>query len=541
MYQNLTNEELDFICCLQDPIAVKEVLFPVNIKNSSSWADDDVELVRLRNYQHAWGNFSHMFCDDNSLTKKENFQKKQNAGTVYNIGARNSGKSFSFIQMDIPVNIMLSEGRESCLGSATEGFLKKVSSPILSIMREHPFFAIFKKSGKSQGINAGSNMEISTRHGASWLGRNEKIGSPNRGEKFHGLHYDTLHYEEISYATEEGESKRVDSGSSFGVIERFSGIPDIKLGSPLGNILYNEDLKKWICRLPQAVREDWDDNRRKYMIEKYNGESSMAYKLNVVGEIIEGAEGFWDIERIKKKCLDKSRQIKIFDIDKKKFKNFAKYLIIDRLPAQQIYCCADIGAGARPTEIIILFFDGKRYKLVYNIILNKLTSREQAKIFAYIYKKMGSCFIGLDTTTDYGILDYLEKDYAIPKKHLLGVDLRKSIDIGFEINENNGRVLLTGAGIPVVKKMIAIDWAMSQLENLFYEGLINVPIDNKLFKEFIGFKVISEGIRKSYGSSTTDDYHQAFQIFAITRWYNKWQQLINMNNTDTGSGCLGSI
>ena len=538
MYQKPSNEDIDFICCIHDPIAAKECLFPLNIKNPASWVDEDVEMVRIRNYQMAWENFSHLFVDDPSFTKKENFQKKQNAGKLYAIGSRNTGKSFSFIQMDIPINILLGEGRESCLGSATEGFLKKVSNPILNIMREHKFFSILKKSGKSEGINAGSSMEIATRHGHAFLGRNEKIGSPSPGDRFQGLHYDTLYYEEISYATEEGERKRVDSGSAFGVIERFSGISDIKMGSPLGNILYSSHLQKWISRLPQFCRDDWDDSRREYMIDKYGGESSMSYKLNVIGEIIEGAEGFWDIERLRTKCLDKSRKIKLFDIDKKKFKNFEKHIIIDRLPAQQIYCCADIGAGHRPTEIIIVFFDGKKYKLVYNIVLNKLTSREQAKVFAYIYKKMGSCFIGLDTTTDYGILDYLDKDHHIPKKHLLGVDLRKAVDTGFETDEKTGFVLLKN-GIPVVKRMIAIDWAMSQLENLFYEGIIQIPLDNKLFKEFIGFKVLSDGLRKSYGSSTTDDYHQAFQVFAITRWYQEWQTLINQNNTQQDDGCLG--
>jgi hypothetical protein len=539
MYRKLSNDEIDFVCTLHDPIAIKECLYPENIKAPHLWIEEDCELVKIRNYQMAWQNYSHMFCDDDSLTKKQNFQKKKDAGTCYNIGARNTGKSYDFIQMDTPVNIMLSEGRESCLGSATDGFLKKVSNPILNILREHPFFQIFKKTGKNQGIQAGNNIEAQTRHGHTFYGRNEKIGSPEPGTKFHGLHYDTLEYEEISYATEQGEEKRVDSGSSLGVIERFSGIPDIKLGSPLGNILYNEDLKKWICRLPQYVREDWDNNRRKYMIEKYKSATSMAYKLNVGGEIIEGAEGFWDIERIKKFCLDKSRKIKQFDIDKKKFKNFQKHIIIDRLPATQIFCCADIGAGSRPTEIIIVFYNNEKYKLVYNIILNKLTSREQAKVFAYIYKKLGSCFIGIDTTTDYGILDYLEKDYKIPKKHLLGVDLRKNVAIGFETDEATGKILTKG-GKKIVKYMVAIDWAMQQLENLFYEAFMSIPLDNKLFKEFIGFKVLSEGLRKSYGSSTTDDYHQAFQVFAITRWHNKWQTLINMNNTDQ-DGCLGVI
>lgn len=540
MYQKLLNEDIDFIATLHDPIAVKECLFPVNIKAPHLWGEEDCDLVRIRNYQMCWQNYSHMFCDDDTLSKKQNFQKKLSAGICYNIGARNSGKSFDFIQMDAPVNIMLAEGRESCLGSATDGFLKKVSNPILNILREHPFFRIFKKTGKSQGIQAGNNIEAQTRHGHTFYGRNEKIGSPEPGTKFHGLHYDTLHYEEISYATEEGEEKRVDSGSSLGVIERFSGIPDIKLGSPLGKILYTEENKKWIARLPQYVREDWDNNRRKYMIDKYNGETSMAYKLNVIGEIIEGAEGFWDIERIKAKCLNKSRRIKIFDIDKKKFANFKKHIVVDRLPATQIYCCADIGAGSRPTEIIIVFFNGSKYQVIYNVLLNKLSSREQAKVFAYIYKKMGGCFIGLDTTTDYGILDYLEKDHKIPKKHLLGVDLRKNINIGFETNEETGRVIKKN-GRPVIKQMISIDWAMQQLENLFYEGKMDIPLDNKFFKEFTGFKVLSEGLRKSYGSSTTDDYHQAFQIFAITRWNNEWETLINMKNTDNNGGCLGTM
>jgi len=541
MYQNLTNDEIDFILALHDPITIKESLFPENIKAPHLWGEEDCQLVKIRNYQMAWQNYSHMFCDDDRLTKKQNFQKKKDAGICYNIGARNSGKSFDFIQMDCPVNIIISEGRESCLGSATDGFLKKVSNPILNILREHPFFKIFKKTGKSQGIQAGNNIEAQTRHGHTFYGRNEKIGSPEPGTKFQGLHYDTLHYEEISYATEEGEEKRVDSGHRFGIIERFSGIPDIRIGSPLGKILYSKENRKWICRLPQFVRADWDDNRRNYMIEKYNGESSMAYKLNVLGEIIEGAEGFWDIERIKKKCLNKERRIKHFDIDKKKFQNFRSHIILDRLPAEQIYCCADIGAGARPTEIIIVFFNNKKYQIHYNITLNKLTSREQASIFAYIYEKLGGCFIGLDTTTDYGIIEYLKNDYDYVKnEHLFPIDLRKNIDIEFETNED-GRIIRNKAGQPIIKSMIAIDWAMSQLEKLFYEGLIDLPLDNKFFKEFAGFKVLQTGLRKSYGSSTTDDYHQAFQIFAICRWFNEWRQLLNNKNTDSNSGSLGTM
>ena len=81
---------------------------------------------------------------------------------------------------------------------------------------------------------------------------------------------------------------------------------------------------------------------------------------------------------------------------------------------------------------------------------------------------------------------------------------------------------------------------MQQLEDLLYDGILEIGLDSKFFKEFSGFKIIKSGLRNSYGSSTTDDYHQAFQIFAITRWNYEWQQLINQNNTEDDGGCLGT-
>jgi len=541
MRENLKEYELEFILGMHDPICVKECLFPENLKNPSSWANEDCKLVKIRNYQMAWQPYHWMLCDDTRLKQEENLKKKILTGTCYNLGGRASGKSFDFIQMDIPINSIHTPGDETCLGSATAGFLKKVASPIINTMREHPFFAIFKKQGKSEGIVAGNDMEVQSRNGSVIIGRNEKIDSPEPGVRFQGLHYKTFYYEESSYQTEAGEQKRVDSGSPLGVINRFSGIPDIRIGSPLGKILYNEDNKKYVCRLPQSVRADWNDELRKQKADEYNGESSLAYKLNVLGEIVEGAEGYWDIQRIRKHCLNKDRKIKHFDIDKKRFKNFKQYLVIDRLPAEQIYVCADIGAGARPTEIIIIFYNGKKYQYIYNISLNKLSSQEQAEIFAHIYNKLGSCFIGIDATTDYGIVERLKKDYSfINPAHIFGIDLRKNIDYDFEKNKNTGRILRNNDGSPVLKKMVGIDFAMQQLEYLFYEGHIDIPLDNKFFKEFSDFIVLQSGLRKKYDTSSTDDLHQAFQIFAITRWNYEWETLRNQNNTDTNT-CLGTM
>jgi len=539
MQEKLTQKQIDFVCSLHNPIAFKESVFPVNLKAPHTWNEDDVELYRIRNYQFGWQPFNWCLCEDYSLKKEANLRKKILAGTCWNLGARDIGKSWDFLQADTPIDIALYPGLESCLISATSGFLKKVTRPIVDIYRNHPFFKMFHQKGKSQGIIAGEDLEIKSHPGHTWYGRNEKVSSPEPGTKVHGLHYTINKYEEFSYATEDGEEKRVDSGTSIGEIERFSGIPDVRIGSPLGKIFHDDENKGFICRLPQFVRRDWSHEQKQKRVDKYHGESSLAYKLNVAGEIIEGAKGYWDIQRIKAKCLDKKRKIKNFDIGKKKFPTFKNYLVIDRLPAEQIYVCADIGAGARPTEIIVIFYNGRKYKLVYNITLNKLTSQEQADVFAHIYQKLGGAFVGIDATTDYGIVERLKKDYPfINPKHIFGIDLRKNIDYDFEKDEKTGRILFDTKAEPITRKMVAIDFAMQQMEILFYEGQMSIPLDNKFFKEFSDFIVLQSGFRRKYDTSSTDDYHQSFQIFAIVRWFNEWKTIRNQNNQQD-DGCLG--
>lgn len=542
MLENVTEKDIEFICGLHDPICIKESIYPANLKASHTWAEEDCELYKVRNYQRAWQPYNWLICDDLSLSKEKNLKKKILAGTCMNLGARDIGKSWDFIQADFPIHIFHMPGKESCLISASSGFLKKVTSVLINIYTEHPFFKLLHKSGKKPGINSGENMEISARTGAVWYGRNEKINDPEPGEKIQGLHYELVGYEEYSYATSKGEEKRVDSGTSVGEIERFSGIPDIRIDSPMGNIFNNEENKRFICRLPQFVRADWSEEQKEKRAEKYKGESSLAYKLNVKGEKQEGAFGFWDIPKIKEACLNKSKRIKNIDIDEKKTKNLEHHLIIDRLPCQQIYVCADIGSGARPTEIIIIFYDGTYYKSVYNITVNIKSSQVQAEVFAYIYKKLGGCFIGIDATTDYGIVERLKKDYDfINPDHVQAYDLRKNVDIEILKDDKTGNVICDKSGNPVIKQMIAIDFAMQRLEELLYNGKVKVPLDNKFFAEFGDFLVIQGKLRRSYDTASNDDLHQAWQIFALTQWDYEWQQLLNQNNRKPNDGCLGVI
>jgi len=537
MLANLTKKEIDYICALHDPVCLKETLYPANIKACHTWIEEDYVPYHVRNYQFAWQPYNLLICDDTSLVKEKNFKKKQLAGTCYNIGARDIGKSYDFIQADFPLNIVTNPGKESCLISASSGFLQKVANPIINIFREHPFFKMFHK--KRGGINAGENMEIQARNGHTWYGRNEKVNDPEPGTKIHGLHFEVKGYEEYSYATKKGQEKMIDSGTSLGEIERPSGIPDVRIGSPLGDVFHNKENKRFICRLPQYVRSDWSEEQRTKRAESYKGETSLGFKLNVIGEVTEGAEGFWDLEKLKDACLVKSHRIKNIDIDEKKANNFEKYLIIDRLPCEQVFVCADIGAGARPTEIAIIFFNGKKYKPVYNITVNVKSSQTQAHIFAEIYKKLGGAFVGIDATTDYGIAERLKKDYPfINPTHIYPIDLRKKIPVGIEKDPKTQQVIRDRQGNIILKEMIAIDFAMQELEDLFYNAKMEIGIDNKLFKEFGDFLVVQNGLRRSYDTCSNDDYHQAYQIFAILRHQFEFESLLD-NNNRADDGCLG--
>lgn len=529
MYENPTIKEIDFYCAIRDPIILKENLFPENFKAPHLWLEEDYKPYKVRNYQMIWQDFSSMFVNDPRLSDQKNFDRQKLAGKCYNIGARGIGKSLDFIQLDTPLKKIYNAGYETCLASATGGFLRKVTNPIVTIEREHLFFHMFKKSGKSEGIQAGNaGLEIQSRNGHTFYGRNEKVDSPDPGNNLHGLHYKHFYYEESHYMSDKGKEKRVDSGLRIGIIERFSGIPDIRLGSPIGEIIGNPKNRKWVCRLPQYVSSDWNESIKKARAHEYRNVTSIAYKLNVEGEIIEGAEGFWDVERIKKKCLNKDRKIKQFDIDKKKFKDFKRRIIIDRLPSNQIFVTADIGMGSRPTEIIVIF-NTKKLRYEYNISLNKLTSREQAEVLAYIYEVLGGAFLAVDSTTDYGVIEHLENTFKIPKDHLLAVDLRKSIPIGFE-KDDNGKILNDNKGNPIIKSMVAIEWAMILLEDFFYGGKMDIPIDNKFFKEFSDFLCLQSGTRKKFDTRSFDDLHQAFQIFAICYWDKEWKTLTNQKH-----------
>ncbi len=530
LQEPLTQKEIEFMEAFSDPTALTECLIPVNIKAPHLWKNEDVELVRVRNYQFAMQNYSYMYADNDTLTSKQNFQKKKNVGDLINIAARDIGKSY-FLIIDAFLTLLKGLGAESCLASFDHKHLMKVCKPVGNLANFHPFFQIFKRQGKSGVRYTGGGMEIDTIMGHTMYGKNEKVQEKDPGTDFHSLHYKWFGYEEFSYASKKGTEKRVDSGDSEGYIEKISGIPDIRIDSPLGKILSDPKNRSIICRLPQFVMESWDENTRQERIDKYNGESSFAFRLNVKGEMIEGASGFWDIPRLRKACRygASGTSVKFFEIDQKKYYKLDQILIIDRLPCKQVFISSDIGTTGSPSEIIIIFYDGIRYKYHYNIALYKLTTHEQEKVFAWIYERLGGGYIALDCTNSDGrsIADGLRRNTTIPADEIIEVKMTKNIEVDFLRDEVTGKILRDNRGNVLMKEEKTIDWAMTRLEKLFYEEQMDIPQQEKFISSFSDFIVTQIGMTRKYGTLTGEDHvHQSFQCFAIAQFLNEFRQQI---------------
>jgi len=533
LYKKLTDEELEFMECWYNPVCMIETLIPENIKAPHVWSEEDCSLVKLRPYQFAMVDYSYMYADDDKLKAIQNFRNKQGAGYIINVMARNLGKSF-FAIIDSFITLLHGEGDESCLASFDFAHLKKIATPVANLANHHPLFDMYRKKGKECVRFVAGGMEIDTVLGHVMYGRNENINSPDPGTAFHSLHVKKNIYDEVSYMSEGGRKKMIDAMSSDGCIERLAGIPDIRLGSPLGKILRDESKRNWICNMPQYVREDWDEKTKAEKIEEYDGETSPNYKLNVLGEAIEGANSMFDMARIKENSYTTKKRVKQFDIGKETYHKFDKVLIIDKQPAELSIIASDIGTTGSPSEICIFFGNNELLKWRYNISLYMLTTQEQAKVFKWLYDKLDNCIISLDCTESGGrsIADELEI-LGVPKDRIVRVLFNSKIIIGFEteksINKETGEIveiiLTDDKNNPIYKLERTIDFACDQLEKCLYNGLIEVPHSEKFLREFANYFSVTTGVSKKYGTTSTDHLLQSFQCMSIARFQTEFSNL----------------
>lgn len=536
MYLPLTETEIEICEHLCDPTSMTENLFPENFNAPQTWSVDS-QNIYVRPYQFAFQNYSYIIADDPELSKNDNFRFKKLSGTCFSIAARNLGKSL-WILIDVILSVihMIKEG---CVAAPVAEKLKKVTEPIASFVESHPFLKIFHlKDTRSSSVKR-DYLTIKTEHGATILSANEKVDSDKPGIQYHGKHWECRWVEEKSYCSKIGEEKAKDSEMSYGHIDRDSGIPDLCMDSPLGKILNDKNKKSLICRLPQMVREDWTEKVEQEKLEEYGGFNA-AYRLNVLAETIEGAFGFWDIGRLKEIAIKQNSSLKKFEVTKESFYKFEQILSsIERMPGtESCYLCGDLGAGAAPTEIIIIFYDGKKYKYLYNISLLRIIADEQIQILKYLYDKLGSAFVALDSGHDNGAtVDYLYKA-GIPSEHLLKVIFTANIEVDFERDAESGNMIIDANGEPVMKKANTRQWAMQQLQKLLYSGDVEIPFDDKFITQFTNMIAKKSGTNILYECKGEDHNHQAFEVWAICQFLNKLKTTKDQRQQKT---CLGVI
>ena len=536
MHEKLKDEEIEFMEFLYDPVAMIENLIPENLKAPHTW-DENCKTVQLRPYQFTMIAYDYLYENDSRYSLKQNMDIKKGAGKIFNISARNIGKSFVGLIPDALLTIIHYDGIESCVSSFDDFHLQKICEPIVNVVENHKFFKMFHLKGNKKSVSRKPFL-VQTSTGGYQVGVNENVHGKNPGEKYHSLHVERFLYDEASYISKEGLDKRIDSIHSNGSIERLFGIPALNIGSPLGDILLEPKNKPYICRLPQSVRSDWDNIIQEEQAALYGGENSTSYKLNVCGELIEGAFGKYDMERLKKKCYNPKKKIKFFEIDKEIFKGLGKLnkielkeqlsiklsrkIIIDRLPCEQIIIASDIGTSKSPSEVAIYFKIGNKWFYEYQISLFKMIPKEQAAVFSWIYNTLGSGFISLDCSEIGGqtIRQILFDEHNIPEENLTNYDMKRNIDIDFE-RDSKGKIKRSRNGQPIMIIKNTKEWAIKCLEDIFYGGHVEIPHQEKFLKEFTGFFERHTGSRPSWGSTTTDHLHDTFILFALCAWENE--------------------
>jgi len=552
MQEKISEKDLERIGFMHDTVAMMETLIPNNLKAPHTWSFED-KGITVRPYQFAMLDYSYMYADDPSLEEKENFQRKIGAGNCYNVSARNLGKSF-IDQCNDFFTLIHGEADESCHSSFDAKHLRKVLTPVANLAKYHPLFEMFKRKGQDKSVRwTGGGLEIDTLPGHVLYGKNEKVDSDDPGTDFHGLHTKKWTIEEYSYSCSKGKEKRIDAVWSGGCIERFSGIPDIRLGSPLGEILLDDDKKNWTCRLPQYVNPLWDETSKERAVKEYQGENSFSYRLNVLAESIEGAFGRWDMKRVRKLCYNPKKKVKEFEFSRddiahldscesfdektqKIYEILDKNIIIDKVPAKLKIVASDIGTTGTPSQVCIYFGDSEKLKWRYLISLFQLTTQEQARVFKWIYNKLDGAFIFLDCTNSDGrsIADELEI-LKVPKEQITRCIMQAKIKVGF-VYDKDGNIQTEKNGEPIYKTESTIDWACSELDKMFYNGLIEIPHSDLFLKEFPSYFATKIGNGYKYGSGTTDHLVQSFQCMTICRFYNENTDLNNITPQDTFVG-----
>jgi len=523
MIKNLTEKELFFCEQFYNARCLVETTFSKGAPRN--W-NDGKKCILLRPYQRSFLGFDSALEDDDRLSELDNFRRRIKVGTKIVISARKIGKTFIALVASILMKLVHYRDKEMTMASYDEKHVDKVLNDVKPFMFYHNFYRSYRQriAGKPEYV-------IETKNGNRLFGINETVKGKSPGQNWNGHHTSINFQDEIQAETEESYSPKIDAVSDFGAMEILCGIPLITKVSPLGRTLRDPTLKKNIVRLPQYVSYVWDEATKQQRIRQYGGEESSGYRINVAADLIEGACGAFDMERVKAN-FNKKRIIKRFEITKKTFKNFKSSLIIEPIAnADRVFVSADVGDTAA-TEIAVIAKINKRYHLIYNITTYRLSlTQELPDIMEYIFRTVKANFMSLDCTIMgkpvYEILSErlnektLNEKGEITKvvKRVYWCAFNEDIVTGFE-KDDNGIIIRDSKGIPVEKKENTLVFSVRRLNELFFDRKFDIPDDDYKFEnQFSSYVSIISGNRIIYDTTMSEDHYvQCMETFAILEW-----------------------
>jgi len=520
----LNDEDYRMMELMGDSICLAETLFS-SVDNLTIFEADKFSEIRLGQFPLLSQEYG-LALEGTNLSEQQKMEMRETCGSIYCMAARNFGKTALISRIDTCLYILFGRDETAGFSSFDMGHVKGALEPIVKAFESHPILKHFVLS-----ITRSPNYYITTALGTILESINMNVACGTKaGDQFYQRHFKRIIIEESSKESDIVYEKRQDSISNTGTIFRVSGMTDFTDLSPAGRQFYDADNRKKgrVLNLPQMINPEFNLKQRQKAVKKYNGETSLAFKIFVDGEVVQNAESALDMTRIRDNCyprkpngeLDESNTIKQYELDKKNFFLYKHRIIVDRPPnADKIIVSADI-SDIGITEIMVWALVNKKWQYLYNITLRGLTNVEQEPIFKFLYEKFKAPYISIDSTDGCGrsILNSLEADPEIDNKKLIRVSFNENIEVGYVLDDDGKPK--RDENHQLIKRFEKMKfWAHERFCHLAYNGFLFMPLDYKFDEQ--AQKVVS--IVRADGIAFTciareDHLWQACETYAIAEF-----------------------
>lgn len=312
--KEITQSELDFVETLYHPRGFSEVMFS-NGDNLALFEDN--KFLNIQTGQVPLLAFDHLIDDDYKLSEKENLHRREMAGDILCLAARNTGKTFCGEELDIQQTLVVEENLPCIFTSFDAQHLKGVLDKSYDVCKRHPIISDFIANERAGGLIR-SPYKFISRWGVVIDGINMKVSSGSQaGDGFFQKHVKRIWVEEKSRESQVVYDKRVDAVSIQGCVTRSLGMTDYVKNSPTGKEVEAPENRYKIMNFPQYVNADFDEKEMDRRIKKFGGKETHGFKIYVGGEVVASGDSVLDMRIIRDLCIAKGTKILMADFSTK--------------------------------------------------------------------------------------------------------------------------------------------------------------------------------------------------------------------------------